>query len=140
MAKYNGLLDYNGWIDIEMHYNDNLDVIDGSDVRNFLVEMGPHIEEFNKYPSRRIEYKTLSWSKIYTIYGVHNHALNYLEDLLNLYSLIAEKAPGSYGLLYVRLSEDPVYWNKYRVFRMAKGVVTEHEDTLLSPCQPTIEE
>ncbi len=76
---------------------------------------------------------------VYHIYGAHNHTLTYLDDLMELFKTIGEKAPGSFGLLYVRLSEDPVYWNKYKVFRLAKGVLTEHEDTLLSPCSPIIE-
>jgi Immunity protein 7 len=134
------MLNYNGWVQIHMNVDDDLDNIDHSDLTRFFAEIEPHISDFNKYSNRFIEYKEFSWTNNYFIFGMHNHVLTYLDDLMALFETIGKKAPGSFGLLYVRLPEDPIYWNKYRVFRLAKGVVTEHEDTLLSPCRPTIED
>jgi hypothetical protein len=134
------MIEFNGWITINMHANDNLDIIDGSDLAQFFIEMEPLISAFNKYPSRFIERKRNSFIDTYFVSGFHNHVLTYFDDLITLCNTIAKKAPGSFGLIYVRFPEDSNSWNKYRVFRIAKGVVTEHEDTLLSPCRPTIED
>lgn len=130
---------YNGWIAIQMNVDCDLDSIDGSDLKAFFSNMEPFISDFNKYPSRSAIYKSMNWDDIYLVNGIHNRVLSYLDDVVTLYKTIGEKAPGSFGLLYVRLPEDPVHWNNYRVFRLAKGVLTEHEDTLLSPCRPVVE-
>lgn len=137
MQEYNGMLDYNGWININMNAGDNSDRDDLVRFRNGIM---PHIEDFNKYTSRSLSYQTRAWDDVCFISGQHNHASAYFEDVIKLYKTIGEGAPGSYGLLYVHQSEDPVYWNKFRVFRLAKGVLTEHEDLLLSPCNPVIED
>lgn len=60
--------------------------------------------------------------------------------VVDLYKFIGEAAIGSYGLLYLMDDEDPGYDNKFRVFRLAKGVLKECEDNLLSPINPTLEE
>ena len=73
------------------------------------------------------------------ISSAHNHDIGYKEDVLNLYKQVGILALGSYGLLYLRLPEDEKINNEFLVYRLAKGVLTEHRDTLLSPCVPTIE-
>jgi len=139
MNDYNGMVDYNGWIKIHMHYDDDDVVFNGSDLKRFLEEMEPLESSFNNIFNRFIEYIPVNGMSGYHIYGAHNHNLNYFDDLMELYKTIGKKAPGSFGLLYVRLPEHPVYWNQYRVFRLANGILTGHEDTLLSPCRPIIE-
>jgi len=139
MNDYNGMIDYNGWIDVNMHYNEEDETFDDRDFTNFSEEMAPLISEFNNNSSRIIEFKEINWVSAYHIFGVHNHNTGYFDDVINVYKAIGEKAPGSFGLLYIRLPEHPVYWNQYRVFRLANGELTEHEDILLSPCRPTIE-
>ncbi|MFD7445634.1 Imm7 family immunity protein [Streptomyces sp. NPDC059909] len=49
-------------------------------------------------------------------------------------------APGSFGLLHVRDDEDPGHENDVRVFGRVRGTVTEHAESLLSPCIPTPED
>ena len=137
--EYNGMIDFNGWIEISMNIDPDLDSMDDGDLKHFFTEMEPHIMEFNNYSNQFMDYRALNGNKNYFLSGSHNHVLSYFDDLIALYQLIGKMAPGSFGLLYVRLPEDPIYWNQYRVFRLAKGVLTEHEDRLLSPCQLTIE-
>ncbi|MEU1326663.1 Imm7 family immunity protein [Streptomyces microflavus] len=56
------------------------------------------------------------------------------------YEHVAEVAPGSYGLLHVRDDEDPGHENEVRVLRLVRGRITQHTETLLSPCIPTVED
>src|SRR5215467_2984439 len=48
--------------------------------------------------------------------------------------------PGSYGLLYVWDDESNQHPNEFRVFKLARGRVTEHSDVLLSPVIPALED
>ncbi|MBP2323274.1 hypothetical protein JOF56_003659 [Kibdelosporangium banguiense] len=61
-----------------------------------------------------------------------------VDDVL---AFLAEHLPGSYGLMYERDDEmtEPPGGNAFRVRRLARGVVTEHDDPFLSPANPTIE-
>ncbi|MFB7126444.1 Imm7 family immunity protein [Kitasatospora sp. NPDC056273] len=52
---------------------------------------------------------------------------------------VGERAQGSYGLLHVRDDEDPGRENEVLVIRMVRGRVSEHVDSLLSPCIPVLE-
>ncbi|KJY42612.1 hypothetical protein VR46_23380, partial [Streptomyces sp. NRRL S-444] len=61
-------------------------------------------------------------------------------DVVDLFEHVAKVAPGSYGLLHIRDDEDPAHENEVRVLRLARGSVTEHTETLLSPCIPTLED
>ena len=75
------------------------------------------------------------------IAGQHNHRTDYVIDL---FRWLAERAPGSYGLLYVRDDEDTSrggdYSNEFRVWKLRRGVLSELTDPFLSPCIPTIED
>ena len=62
------------------------------------------------------------------------------DQIFGLFQLIAEMAPGSYGLLYVWDDEHEPYDNEFRVWRLLRGRVEEMADTFLSPCIPTIED
>jgi len=71
------------------------------------------------------------------IAGCMNHRTSELDQVLDLMRFIASVGPGSYGLLYIW--DDEATENEFRVYRLARGILTEHSDTLLSPCIPTIE-
>jgi Immunity protein 7 len=62
-----------------------------------------------------------------------------LEELL---SLVAERLPGSWGLVYERDDEMPHTPgpNGFRVRVISRGVITEASDPFLSPCNPVIED
>ncbi|MET8945147.1 Imm7 family immunity protein [Streptomyces sp. NPDC004542] len=53
---------------------------------------------------------------------------------------VGSVAPGSYGLIHIRDDEDPGHENEVRDLRLVRGTVTEHTETLLSPCVPTRED
>ena len=69
----------------------------------------------------------------------------------SLLEWLAESSAGNYGLLHVHDDEDgrdrhsktaehgePDFDNAFRVWRLARGVISEHADTLLSPIVPTV--
>lgn len=63
----------------------------------------------------------------------------YEAELLDrLVAVIAETLPGSYGLIYER--DDEAIPPDFRVRRLARGLVTDHDESLLSPAVPTIED
>lgn len=131
------MIDANGWIRI---FIDDDGEIGNETHDRFFEEIDPVISDFNKYDNQFIELKKMNVSEVYYIGLAHNHSSNYLDDLIALYKTIGKKAPLSYGLLYVYDDEDQKRFNKYRVFRLAKGAFTEHEDTLFSPYFPIIED
>jgi hypothetical protein len=70
--------------------------------------------------------------------GFPNHRGTHGDLVIDLLGKVGPLAPGSYGLLYVYDDEDPRHSNAFRVFRLVRGLVTEHADTLLSPMIPTV--
>lgn len=72
--------------------------------------------------------------------GEPNHCGTWGTAILGIFERVGQIAPGSYGLLYVRDDESNQYPNEFRVFRLARGQVTEHPDVLLSPVIPSVED
>jgi Immunity protein 7 len=79
----------------------------------------------------------LNGSDSFAINGLFNHRNEWVVDI---FRWLAENSPGTYGVLYVWDDEDTRNQNKFRVWRLARGNLIEFEDTLLSPCIPTIED
>ncbi|MGW4942517.1 Imm7 family immunity protein [Actinoplanes sp. NPDC004185] len=72
--------------------------------------------------------------------GHPNHRGTQGTDVIELFGRVGALAPGSYGLLYVHDDEDPEHNLEFRVFRLMRGIVTEHADHFLSPVIPTLED
>jgi Immunity protein 7 len=71
-------------------------------------------------------------------HGQYNHPR---PGPLNFLRFIGEQAAGAYGVLFLRDDDDdPKHLNEYRVWRLARGEVTQFGDPFLSPCVPTIED
>jgi len=62
------------------------------------------------------------------------------ERVLLFFPWLAQRAPASYGLLYLWADERRECENEFRVWRLLRGRVEESVDLLLSPCIPTIED
>ena len=87
----------------------------------------------------------------FMISGMHNHKQDYVVEI---FEWVAEHLPGSYGLLYIWDDEDCYgsysryqytdetidNTNKFLVWKLAKGKLTQVDDPFLSPCIPTIED
>src|SRR5215217_8165841 len=74
------------------------------------------------------------------IAGYASHSGTWAERVVDLYTQIARLAPGSYGLLYVRDPENAFHGEEFRIYRMARGQVTEHADPFLSPVIPMVQD
>jgi len=74
--------------------------------------------------------------------GLMNRMRDEAEDLDALLLWIAERFPGSYGLLYERADEmsEPPGPGSFRVRRMARGRIDIAADPFLSPVNPVIED
>ncbi|MBB4687101.1 immunity 7 family protein [Amycolatopsis jiangsuensis] len=70
--------------------------------------------------------------------GLDKHGGAISPELLETFARVGELAPGSYGLLHVWDDQDPEHDNDFRVFRMARGQVSEHVDPHLTPVAPTV--
>ena len=80
--------------------------------------------------------ETYNGQVVVVAHGLRNR---WQEGPLELLRWVGQRYPWSYGLLYVRDDEDADRHNDFRVYRLARAVVTEHADALLSPAEPTIE-
>ncbi|MEW2506144.1 Imm7 family immunity protein [Amycolatopsis sp. NPDC047767] len=72
--------------------------------------------------------------------GKPNHRGTHGPAILDLFRKVGRLAPGSYGLLHVHDDEDPLHADEFRVYRLARGVLTEHREPLLSPVITTLED
>lgn len=88
------------------------------------------------------ELKNLNGQHFLTADGYINRYREEGARLDELLELVARRLPGSWGLIYDRSDEmpDPPGRNAFRVRVVARGSVTEHPDSFLSPCNPVIED
>ena len=70
--------------------------------------------------------------------GCDKHGGTLGPELLELFTRVGELAAGSYGLLHIWDDQDPEHDNEFRVYRMARGQVTEQSDVHLTPVAPTV--
>jgi hypothetical protein len=84
--------------------------------------------------------RVINGTHVLWLAGCTNHWGSDIDDVMELLQVAGEQAEGSYGLLYVWDDEDAVHENVFRVWRLAKGVLSEHPDPFLSPCIPIIED
>ncbi|WP_430981149.1 Imm7 family immunity protein [Sphingobacterium faecium] len=86
-----------------------------------------------------MELKELNGRK-YLLIGInHNHNNGMIELVEQLLKNIGLLSKGCYGIVYVRDDESLENVN-FRVIKLARGRVATAEDSLLSPCNPTIED
>ncbi|UOD33020.1 hypothetical protein INH39_16110 [Massilia violaceinigra] len=71
-------------------------------------------------------------------HGLRNHRYG---KVVELFQWVARELPDSYGLLYEHDDEtDDGKENAFRVWRLARGTLSEMSDPFLSPCIPTLED
>ena len=75
-------------------------------------------------------------SGLLTLATSRNHRCR---DFAELIAWIAEKGPGSYGIIYVHDDEDEQTSNAFQVWRILKGRVEVFPDCWLSPIMPTLQ-
>lgn len=101
------------------------------DIRRLLADLGEYglldLRWMNGFPFLHVA-------------GVPNHRGEWGTRIIDLFRRVGEIAPGAFGLLHVWDDEDAEHANVFRVFRLVRGTLTEHADSLLSPLMPTVED
>ena len=84
----------------------------------------------------------VNYDHLFQCSGSHNHRGDAHERLISIVQWIAERLPGSHGLIYWRDDEilgNSVY-NGYNVIVVARGRLHHRYDPFLSPTVPNIED
>ena len=124
------MIEVNGWVRVVFMDNE----------KNDLLQIKSLTEKLDKYDNQKAEINHFNGSISIFIGGDHNHNNGYTDDIYDFLNSVGEIAKYSYGLIYIRLSDDADSFNKFKIYKLAKSKVTIEEDTLLSPCNPVIEE
>lgn len=74
------------------------------------------------------------------IASLNNHCPVGKHNPINILKHLGVLAPGSYGLLYIRDSDDENFFNEFKVHTLIRGEVLEHNDPFLSPFIPRVED
>ena len=104
--------------------------------QTLLAELRRYLDGINR-SSSLWTLRSYNGVESFQISGQHNHRSDYVIDI---FRWIAEHGPGSYGLLYVSDDEDAHHSEVFRVWRLARGELTVHDDPFLSPRIPTLED
>jgi hypothetical protein len=115
--------------------------IDDGGLRAVLPEVQSYLDRLTSTPDAA----QLRWMNGQPFVNVDGKAKRPREDgraLTDLVNFLAQRLPGSYGLLYESDDErtEPPGNNAFRVRVLARGSVTERDDPFLTPLQPVIED
>ena len=129
------MIEVNGWVTIHITTDGEEDPDELKNVVDVINRKIQQLKEFNGF------FEIKSMNGLYTLYfGLnHNHDNGYSNLIRQLLNDIGKLAPGSYGLAYIRNHEDSSDSNKFKVLKVAKGIVTNENDRFISPCNPIIE-
>ncbi|MEV7512218.1 Imm7 family immunity protein [Streptomyces sp. NPDC090085] len=127
------MYEYHGWITVRESA-----VGDDDDVRLRGIVDGLRLRIARMASPYLLDLRWMNGEPFIHVGGNSNHSSSL--DVVGLFDHVAEVAPGSYGLLHVRDDEEPGHENEVHVLRLARGTVTRHTETLLSPCIPTLED
>ncbi len=120
------------WVTIRTHYS-----LEDDNLENTIKLINDKITSFLL---NEVVIKAMNGEYYLEFSMFSNHMAQDAKNLLELFYYIGEVAIGSYGLLYLHNDEDAVKHNSFKVYRLCKGKVIEHDDKLLSPCIPMVEE
>jgi Immunity protein 7 len=129
------MVEYHGWITLR----DSTVETDESRLARIAAFVQKEIEPKNTQ-HRLLGMKVVNGNYFLYFAGCANHRSLEVDETFDLIRHIANKAPGSYGLLYIWDDEDAKNENAFRVWKLAKGILSEEADPFLSPCLPTIED
>ena len=131
------MFEYHGWIGI---------VVAPYDVENEIHKLREVVNSAKNsieqtLPAHHIaELKPINGEYMASFAGFANHRSSLGGNLIQIFQEIAQKAPGSYGLLYIWDDEDPELNNQFQVGRLARGEFLFVSDHYLSPRIPTIDD
>ncbi|MFF5969590.1 Imm7 family immunity protein [Streptomyces collinus] len=126
------MYEYHGWITVR---ETAVDDDDADRLRQIVDELRLRIARMAS--PYLLDLRWMNGEPFIHLGGFSNHSLSPV--VVGLFESVAVIASGSYGLLHVRDDEDPGHENEVRVLRLVRGTLTQHTETLLSPCIPTLE-
>jgi len=128
---------WQGWISISISPDADADCFDAlkKAIHELEVFMRPQ-----QMVNQLFEIKPFNLEQVLFIAGSHNHDVGYSDSIVEVLNKVAELAPASHGLVYIRWPEHPTLWNQYKVYKMARGKITMEDDPFFSPCNPLIED
>jgi hypothetical protein len=152
-------MEYHGWVTIRQtaradeEWTTSLRRPHGEDGCDDLLErraanddglLERQVEEIRAYLAQLPDYGLidLRWMNgipFLQVAGQPNHNGGWSDIILELFQRIGRIAPGSYGLLHL-WDDEGAHPNEFRVYRLVRGRLSEHDDTLLSPTVPTLED
>lgn len=128
------MYEFHGWATIRESANE---IGEDGEYRNQIVEKLQRKITDLDWPSGAIDLRWVNGEPHFFTSGCRNHKDSVVDDLFQLYEYMAEIAPGSYGILYVRNDD---FENDFKVFVLMRGVLQEHQDPFLSPFIPKVED
>ena len=132
------MYEYHGWITLLASPKD----LDEEEI--ILWEMSQEINELllplnKEHGVAHLE--SINGNHMISLFGHFNHANSVEPLLLDILKKLAAKAPGSYGLLYIRDDENmDGLDNEFQVWKLVRGEVKACKDQYLSPCIPIVED
>ncbi|MER6563677.1 Imm7 family immunity protein [Streptomyces sp. NPDC001027] len=126
------MFEYHGWITVRETAADD----DEPRLRQIVDELSLRIAQTDS--PYLLDLRWMNGQPFIHLGGFSNHRSS--PDVVELFEHVAAVAPGSYGLLHIHDDEEPDHQNDVRVLRLARGTLTQHTETLLSPYIPTVED
>jgi hypothetical protein len=131
------MFEYHGWINVRAIY-ENMDFTEEKIVfTHALDKIKKRMSEISM-PHGFIDYRGINIHNHIWTSGYCNHRPTDMENPVYFFKFVGMTAPGSYGLLFIRDSEDIFDNNMFRIYVLTRGIVTEHKDPFLSPAIPII--
>lgn len=127
------MVEMHGWITIRETY----EVTDDSNTEAIVDDINRNLDELG---CSELKPKWMNGECCFQCSLYTNHWGGSNQDVLNTYYLIARKAVGSYGLLYVYDDEAKIDSDVFVVYKLVRGKVERIVDNLLSPFIPTVED
>jgi hypothetical protein len=128
------MIDFSGWIFL----SDSTVESELVEVERCVSELRCRIEELN-LSSSCFRFENPGGQPVLLLSGMANRRRAEHDDFDAFLARLARDLPGSWGVIYWRDDESET-GNAYRVIRVSRGAVTIHDDVLLSPCNPVIED
>ena len=126
------MFEYHGWINVRAIYED-MDFTEEDIVfTKALNKIKKYISEISLQHGF-IDYRGINTHDHIWTSGYCNQRPIGKENPVNLFKFVGMAAPGSYGLLFARDSEDLFDNNTFKIYVLTRGIVTEHKDPFLSP-------
>lgn len=129
------MIEIQGWIAITLTEHEE----ETTNLQDVIIKVNMLLKPLNQL-NQYFEVKNINGNYLLFIGLCHNHNIDYDKDIYKLLNKIGGLARGSYGLVYIRSHDDVHRYNKFEVYRLAKGRISIKKDNLLSPCIPIIED